>query len=62
MRAANLFVPNMSRFPGLRKIILGVNRKWSSETALNFEFYLRDWHFRRTLFAVLISNTASNED
>ena len=62
MRAANLFVHNMSRFCGFRKIILGVIRKWSSEAALNFEFYLSDWHFRLTLFiAVFISNTASDE-
>ena len=38
MRAANLFVHNMSSFRGYRKFILGVIRKWSSEAALNFEF------------------------
>ena len=59
-QAANLFVHNIFSFHGFRKIILGVIRKWSSE---NFEFYLSDWHFRLTLFtAVLISNTASDED
>ena len=40
MRAGNLFVHIMSSFRGFRKIILGVIRKWSSEAALNFEFYL----------------------
>ena len=60
MRAANLSVHNMSSFRGFRKIILGVIRKWSSEAALNFEFYLSDWHFRLTLFtAVLTSITFS---
>ena len=49
---------NMSSFRGFRKIILGVIRKWSSEAALNFEFYPSDWHFGLTQFtAVLISNT-----
>ena len=63
MLAANLFVHNMSSIRGLRKIIFGVSRKWSSEAALNFEFYLSDWHFRLNLFtAVLISNTASDGD
>ena len=42
MRAANLFVHNKSSFRGFRKIILGVIRKWSSEAALNLEFYLSD--------------------
>ena len=63
MGAANLFVHNMSSFRGYRKIILGVIRKWSSEAALNFKFYLSDWHPRLTLFtAVLISNNASDGD
>ena len=63
MRAANLFVHNISSFRGYRKIILGVIRKISSEAALNFECYLSDWHFRLTQFtAVLISNTASDGD
>ena len=63
MRAGNLFVHIMSIFRGFRKIILGVIRKWSSEAALNFEFYLSDWHPRLTQFtAVLISNTASDGD
>ena len=38
MRAANLFVHDMSTFRGFRTIILGVIRKWSSEAALNIEF------------------------
>ena len=42
MRAAYLFVHNMSSFRGFRNIILGVIRKLSSEAALNFEFYLSD--------------------
>ena len=54
------------RYPAFvvfRKIILGVIRKWTSEEALNFEFYLSDWHFRHIPFtAVLISNTASEGD
>ena len=63
MRAAKLFVHNMSSFCGFRKIILGVVRKWSSEAALTFEFYLSDWHLRLTLFtAALVSNTASDGD
>ena len=58
MRAANLFVHNISSFRGYRKIILGEIKKWSSEAALNFECHLSDWHFRLTQFtAVLISNT-----
>ena len=62
-RRANLFVHNRSSFCGFRKIILGVIRKWSFETALNLEFYLCDWHFKLNLFtAVLISNTASDGD
>ena len=35
MRAANLFVHDMSTFRGF---ILGVISKWSSEAALNIEF------------------------
>ena len=69
MRAANLFVHNISSVRGFRKNILRVIRKWSSEAALNFEltlnfeFYLSDWRFRLTLFtAVLINNTASDGD
>ena len=63
MGAATLFVHDVSIFRALRKIILGVIKKWSSEAALNFEFYLNDWHFRLTLFtAALISNTASDGD
>ena len=42
MGAAKLFVHNMSIFCGFRKIILGVIKKLSSETALNFEFYPTD--------------------
>ena len=62
MPAANLFVHNVSRFRSFRKIIFGVIRKWSSEAALNFEFYLSDWHFRPTLFtAVLISYVWSSD-
>ena len=53
MQAASLFEHNMSSFRGFKKIILGVIRKWSYEAALNFEFYLSDWH-------LLISNTASD--
>ena len=64
MRTANLSVNDMSSFRGgFRNIILGVIRKWTSEEALNFEFYLSDWHFRHIPFtAVLISNTASEGD
>ena len=63
MRAANLFVHNISSFRGYRKIILGVIMKLSSEAALNFECYLSDLYFRLTQFtAVLISNTASDGD
>ena len=63
MGAATLFVHNVSIFRGFRKIILGVIKKWSSEAALNFEFYPSDWHFKPTQFtAVLISNTASDGD
>ena len=63
MGATNLFVHNMFSFRGFGKIILGVIGKWSSEAALNFEFYLSDWHFELTLFtAVLISNTVSDGD
>ena len=61
MGEVNSFVPNMSSFRGNRKNILGLIRKWSSEGALNFEFYLSDWQSRLALFtAVLISNTASD--
>ena len=42
MRAANLFVHNMSSFRGFRKIILGVIRKISSEAELNFKCYISD--------------------
>ena len=50
-------------FVVLEKIILGVIRKWRSEAAQNFEFYLSDWHFSLTLFtALLISNSASDGD
>ena len=60
---STFFVHNVSIFCGFRKIVLGVIEKWSSEAALNFEFYLSDWHFRLTQFtAVLISNTASDGD
>ena len=63
MRAANLFVQNMSSFCSFRKIILRVIRIWSSKAALNIEFYLSDWHFRLILFAAfLISNTVSDGD
>ena len=63
MGAATLFVHDVSIFRGIRKIILGVILKKSSEAALNFEFYLSDWHFRLTQFtAVLISNTVSDGD
>ena len=63
MGAATLFVHNVSILRGFRQIILGVIKKWSSEAALNFEFYSSDWHFRLIQFtAVLISNTASDGD
>ena len=63
MGAVTLFVHNVSILRGFRKIILGVIKKWSSEAALNFEFYQSDWHFKLTQFtAVLISNTASDGD
>ena len=59
MRAANLYVHNMSSCRGFRKIIIRkiiIIRKWSYEAELNFEFYLDDWHLRLTLItAVLIS-------
>ena len=57
MQAANLFVHNISSFRGFRKIILGVIRKWSSETALNFEFYTIDWHPRLTRSLQFLSVT-----
>ena len=63
MGSATLCVHNMSIFRCFKKNILGVIKKWSSEAALNFEFYPSDWHFRLTQFtAVLISNTASDGD
>ena len=63
MESATLFVHDVSIFCACRKNILGEFKKWSSEAALNFEFYPSDWHFRLTLFtAVLISNTASDGD
>ena len=65
IKAANLFVHNMSSFRAFRTIILGVFKKWSSEAALNIEFYLSDWHFWFSgwLFtAALISKTASDGD
>ena len=43
MGAATLFVHNVSILRGFRKIILGVIKKWSSEAALNFEFYPSGW-------------------
>ena len=58
MGAATLFEHTVSIFCGFRQIILGLIKKWSSEAALNFEFYPSDWHFMLTQFtAALISNT-----
>ena len=66
MAAATLFVHNVSIFRSFRKMILWVIKKWSSEAALNFEFFLSDWHISRlTQFTVVLinsSNTASNGD
>ena len=45
MRAANLFMhnmPSMRGFRKIRKLLLGVIRKLSSEAALNFAFYISD--------------------
>ena len=60
MGAAALLEHILSIFCDFRQIILEVIKKWSSEAALNFEFYLSDWHFMLTQFTAAL--TASNGD